>query len=187
MKVVGVDLSLTATGIAIIEADEVGVVSKPVTKLIKSKPEGSFSQANSIHGRFGRLEAIAAAVIAECKDADLVLIEGPSLGSKHGSQWDRAGLWWWVVSILETLGTPIAEVPPTTLKKWATNSGAASKTAVGVGISKIWPDAEIKDDNQADALCLATIAAQRLGFQVPSKAYHDVAVAKVNWPRSGVR
>lgn len=170
MRVVGIDLSMTATGIAVID----NVYKEYSVKVIKSKPDG-----NTLHSRFIRMEAIAASVVAEAKSADLVVIEGPSYGSKGGHMWDRAGLWWWVVSILSTVETRVIEVPPNSLKKWATNNGSANKTAVAMAISKMWPDVSIVDDNAADALCCAHIGAQLRKLEVPKKSWHDAALAKV--------
>ncbi len=177
MKVVGIDLSMTATGVAKIE-ERVTVDPWPVVNVITSKPTGD---GMDLQKRYERLESIAASVIAECKEADLVLIEGPSFASHSKGTWDRAGLWWWVVSILSTIGTRVVEIPPNTVKKWATNSGGANKTAVALAVSKLWPEVTITDDNAADALCLATIGAQLLGLAVPSRAHHQKALEKVQW------
>lgn len=186
MKVVGVDLSLTATGVASIETwrggiDEALNVLPPKVTVIKSAPDG-----DTLHSRFIRMEAIAASVVGWCKGADLVAIEGPSFASQGGSSWDRAGLWWWVVSILQTLETPVAEVPPTVLKKWATGKGQAKKTAVAVAISRMWPEVATQDDNDSDALCLATMGAQQLNAIKPPVGgypmYRLEALGKVKWP-----
>lgn len=170
MMVVGIDLSMTATGVATIETEE----PEPLLRVIKSKPDGK-----TLHSRFVRMESLAASVVAEAKGADLVVIEGPSFASHTSGTWDRAGLWWWVVSILSTVDTRVIEVPPTSLKKWATNKGSAGKTEVALAISKLWPNASISDDNAADALCLATIGAQILGMRVPDRSHHAAALAKV--------
>lgn len=179
MKIVGVDLSLTGTGIAVIEWKyAVGWNTTVETFLIKSKPCG-----DSFKSRHLRLETIAASVVGYCKGADMVVIEGPSYGSVGGSAFDRAGLWWWVASILFTVGTPVAVVTPTQLKKWATGKGNAGKTEVVVAINKLWPTVETNNDNESDALCLATMGVQsmRLG-NVPSRAHHEEMIRRVSWP-----
>lgn len=182
MKVVGIDLSLTRTGLASVErVPGTGLILDEIqvdTHVVGTKPDNG-----TLHSRYKRLEVLAARVVAYAKDANMVVIEGPSYASRGGSQWDRAGLWWWVVSVLETVGTVVIDVPPTVVKKWATGSGSSSKSAVVVGISRMWPDVTVTDDNDADALCLATIGAQLLYMEgIPDKAYQRQALSKLALP-----
>lgn len=175
VRVVGIDPSLSATGLAAIE-DTAGTPTVD-TKVLKSKPDDG-----TLSGRHSRLEAIASGVGAFCSAATLAVIEGPSYSSSGRGTWDRAGLWWWVVSVLNLTGTPLVEVPPKTRAKWATNSGNASKSVVAVALGRMWPDAKISDDNSADALALATIGAQLAGLDVPQRAWQKDALSKLALP-----
>jgi Holliday junction resolvasome RuvABC endonuclease subunit len=113
--------------------------------------------------------------------ADLIVLEGPSIMSKGGSNWDRAWLWGSVVETL--LSTGIAVVPPTVLKKWAAGKGNADKAAVAVGIARLWEQFECESDNEADALGLASMGSQWLRFGVvPERAHHMECRTKVEWP-----
>lgn len=175
MKVTGVDLSLTGTGLASID-DQFG---EPYvhTKVLTSKPDNG-----TVHNRYKRLEAIASRVIKFCEGSNLVVIEGPSYASAGRGTFDRAGLWWWVVSILELTEVPCIEVPPNTRRKWATNNGQASKAAVAVAVGRMWPEVTTVDDNDADALALATIGAQILGMTVPERAHQPASLTKLLLP-----
>lgn len=175
MRVVGVDLSLRATGLAAID-DAVGIITVD-TDVVKSTTD-----SGTLTSRHERLEAIAAAVVKYCKDANLVVIESPSYSSGGRGTWDRAGLWWWVISVLIITGATVAEISPKTRAKFVTNNGNAGKNAVGIAIGRLWPDVALRDDNDSDALVLATMGAQHLGMDVPTKTWHAVELAKITWP-----
>jgi Holliday junction resolvasome RuvABC endonuclease subunit len=68
------------------------------------------------------------------------------------------------------------------LKKWATNSGRADKSDVAVAMARLWPSVDAESNDGWDALALAHIGAQALGWDVPSRAHHTPALAKVEWP-----
>lgn len=173
MRVVGIDLSLTATGVAVIE-DTAGTVAVN-TKVIKSKADDG-----TLIGRRSRLEAIASEVAGFACRGQLAVIEGPSYASSGRGTWDRAGLWWWVVSVLHLTGVPVIEVPPKTRAKWATNKGNAGKPAVSVAVGRLWPDVPLRDDNDTDALALATIGAQLVGIDVPKRAWQKDTLRKLD-------
>lgn len=175
MRVVGIDLSLSATGLAAID-DTVGIVTVETT-VLKSKPDDG-----TLKGRHRRLEAIAAGVMGFTAHAHLVVIEGPSYSSGGRGTWDRAGLWWWVVSVLNLTQTALIEVPPKTRAKWATNSGNAGKNAVAVAMGRMWPEVRLTDDNDSDALALATIGAQVAGIDVPLRTWQKDSLTKLVLP-----
>lgn len=174
MRIVGVDLSLRATGLACVD-DTLGIVTVD-TAVVKTKPDDG-----SLKSRANRLETIAAAVMSFCKAADLVVIESPSYSSGGRGTWDRAGLWWWVVSVLLLTDTRMIEVSPKARAKWATNSGNSGKNAVAVAIGRMWPEVQLTDDNDSDALVLATIGAQLLRLDVPVKPWQAAEIMKLAW------
>ncbi|MFI6814460.1 hypothetical protein ACIBG7_18760 [Nonomuraea sp. NPDC050328] len=164
--VVGLDLSLTATGVA----DATG------TRTIRSgdlRGCDRFSWiANDILGD-GTVQA-----------ADLIVIEGPAysraLGAGHH---EAAGLWWHIAYRLTALGVPYVAIPPTTLKKYATGRGNATKPDMRVALIKR-AELDLRDDNQVDAWWLRAAGLDRLGsplVELP-KAQRD-ALAKVDWPQ----
>ena len=174
MTVLGLDLSLTATGIC---------------RLADGSPElttvGSKGHTKDTIGlRAYRLRVLADLVLAAVAidKPDLVIVEGPSVMSKGGSNWDRAGLWWHVVGALHAMELPTAIVPPSTLKKWAAGKGNADKATVAVHLARLWPDVTAADDNQWDALALATMGAQWLGRSTPTRAHHAASLAGGEWP-----
>lgn len=176
--VVGIDLSLTASGVAVIQAEQA-----PRVYTVRSGPG-----ASTVPVRHQRINQIAEQVGEYCYGVDLAVIEGPSLGSATPHTWDRAGLWWAVIDRLMDRYVPIAEVPPATLKKFASGSGRGDKAAVAVGLVRLWGEQAIaSNDNEWDALALATMGGQRIGLPVPSRAHHAESLAKVKWPEIDAR
>ena len=175
--VLGVDLSLASTGVAAIRKHVAGWIYAETLTIASAG-----RRSDNLTMRWARLARITSDVVEHATGVDLVVIEGPSIMSQHGSAWDRAGLWWQVVTELLDAEIPVAVVPPTVVKKFATDRGNADKAAVAVGMSRLWPTVEATSDNEWDALALAHIGAQRLGMDVPSRAHHADAVAKIAWP-----
>lgn len=172
MKVIGLDLSLASTGIAI--ADE---ATNHSAYTIKPKETG--------HERLARL---IRAVMTEACDADLVVIEGPAYGSQGNGErqkghHERAGLWWLVAQALWDESIPYAVVPPSVLKSYVTGKGNANKDAMMLATARRF-DSFSGDNNAADALWLAAAGAEHFGHplvQLP-QAQRD-ALAKVQWPQ----
>lgn len=152
MNVLGIDPSLTATALCTVS----GAVS-PVLAVSRTKPQAGTP------AKLARLRAQRAAVLAAAVHADLVVIEAPSFGSQGSATRDLAGLWWLMVDALIGMGYPLGVVPPSVLKKWTTGTGNASKFVVGQHIARRWPAVALGSDDEADALCLASIGLHRLG------------------------
>lgn len=170
--VAGLDLSLTATGVAIVDNRS----ARTGTVRSVSIPNATLRQR---HARIGRIVGEIADWVA---GAALVVLEGPSYGSSSVGSWDRAWLYGAAVDMLLSRGQLIAVAAPTTLKKFASGAGNADKTAVAAGMTRLWPDVAPRNDNEFDALALATMGAQWSLLPVPTRAHHADALAKVAWP-----
>lgn len=178
MRVIGLDLSLTATGVALIEDGSITV------RTITSKPSG-----DSLDARQARLHNLVANLLTNhmpTDPVDLVVIEQPAFSRTTGHHHDRSGLWWMVVDAIwgwrEEI-TPMAEVPPTTLKKYATGKGNAAKDAVLLAVARRYPHVDIRDNNMADALVLAAMGARHLEHPVDDvPQLNQTAMAAVRWP-----
>lgn len=175
-RVVGIDPSLTSTGVAVL----------------------CFSGAPTItlHGRKGktgetlvqrgeRMQLLVAQVGAAARPdkQTLVVIEAAASGIPGGSVLDRHGLWWAIVQVLINAGAPVATVISTTRAKWATGKGGADKAAVASAVSRLLPEVHIPTSDAADALVLALMGAQRLGWrdELDTK-YRTEAIAAAMWP-----
>lgn len=155
MKIVGLDLSLTSTGLAVIIDGTAHVLRQ------STAPAG-----DDVGRRHERLVHIAGNVREWCTGADLVVLEGPSYGSATGHQHDRSGLWWLVVHRILNAELPLAVVPPTSRARYATGKGNSGKDAVLVSVVRRYPEVNVTGNDQADALILAAMGARRLGHPI---------------------
>lgn len=195
MIVVGLDLSLTSTGVARIDAG----TGAPVIKLdtITSKapaarrgPKGK-PLPPTLEQRHIRLHNLRLEIALRCTEADLVVVEGPSYGSKTGHQHDRSGLWWNVVDWLmndattaDGWGKTVVEVPPSSRMKYATGKGMVSKDMVLAAVVRRYADVDTNGNDEADALILAAMGARHLGHAIEESLpqTHLAAMDAVRWP-----
>lgn len=172
-RIVGIDPSLTSTGVAVID---------PTTGIQLHRIRSKGSKAATLAERSQRLTGLADAVLRHCDGADLVVIESPAYSNSLGSMHDRSGLWWLIVSDLLT--RKVLEVPPTTRAKYATGHGNAGKDEVLAATIRRHPHLEITGNDIADALTLAAIGARLTGWPleptIPKTAH--AALAKLRLP-----
>lgn len=169
-QVVGVDLSLTATGVA----DNLGCTTIATSGRVNA----------TLTDRARRIHTIRNQVLAHCKNAHLVVIEGPSLGSHTGHVWDRGGLWWAVVARLVANDIPVAVVSPKGRAKYIAGNGNAGKDQVMLAaVRRFHLTHEITNNNEADAVGLCAMGLDRLGHPlalVPDR--NRGALDAVAWP-----
>ncbi|MFC9941227.1 hypothetical protein [Nocardiopsis alba] len=114
-RVVGLDVSLTGTGVANTNGWSASIGQKNITTLPTQE-------------RARAIKKLADKILLEIGAPDLVVIEGPSYASKGGGNHERSGLWWWLVErIASWESTELVEVPPSLVKKYAIGKGQASK------------------------------------------------------------
>lgn len=172
-RVVGVDLSLTATGIA-----------STAGWCLKHGQPGLTDAKVPVAGRASRLTELARELLEHIGTPDLVMIESPALSRARGGTFERGYVWWRVVRGLCEAGVPLAEVRANQLKQYATGSGNAVKGLVLVAVSRRWPQFEtLGDDNMADAVVLAAMGADLLGAPLcPMPAKNREALEKLSRP-----
>ena len=156
MRIIGIDPSLTATGVALIDTNYPDHIH---TETIRSTKTG-----NTITHRLTRFGAVANKILDTIPTGlDLAIIEGPAYSAHGAGTWDRAGMWWNIARILHRLDIPTIEVPPATRCQYATGRGNADKDVVMLSAARRYPHAPIEDNNQADAVILAAIGARLTG------------------------
>jgi crossover junction endodeoxyribonuclease RuvC len=184
MHIIGLDLSLTSTGLVAVRDGQVHRVER-ITR-------DSLSENASLEERILRLHNLRLDVgLSSCPPhdtPDLVLIEGPAHGvGRQRGTWDRSGFWWYMVDWFAChtqAGIPVVEVPPATLKKYATGNGAAGKEAVLVAAVRRFPTVDVNTNDEADALWLAAIGSQYVGqpiVELPKT--HLAFLNKIRWPQ----
>lgn len=169
MNVVGIDTSLTHTGLASLELISYGwstidAVKSDAPKTPK-KPRGKGNLPPTLLQRHDRLAKIAGEVIERITIPKpiLVAIEAPAYGSNVGARHDRSGLWWMIVQRLHFMQIPVVEISPTKRAKYATGKGIVDKDVVMASVVRRYPEYQVTNNNEADALVLAMMAARLLG------------------------
>lgn len=133
MKVCGLDLSLTGTGVA--------------------WPDGSLSTVKPGKQRGVECLAFIVAEVSRAIDgADLAVIEGYAFGARGRAVFQIGELGGVVRLACHQAGVPFQEVAPASLKLFAAGRGNASKDEMVAAARTRGGDP--KDDNQADALWL---------------------------------
>ena len=167
-RVIGLDLSLTSTGVA---------SSLGWTDTIRPK---------KIRG-LDRLRMILDSVRAYTSGYELVVIEGPSFGHSGFRQHEElVALRWMVRDVVDRQQVPFAIVPPATLKLYATGRGNATKNDMAQAMDKAHPGripgfVDGRRFDEADALALAGMGAAYLNG-TPLTAAQTRAMATVQWP-----
>lgn len=186
--VVGLDTSLTATGLAKLADHGSARLTKIGSEPPKTDrhPKTGKPLPATLNQRVNRIQDLAERVTHEVHLAgpDLVVIEAPSHGSKGGQAHERAGLWWTVVMDLRRSWVPVVEVSPSVRPIYAAGKGTAGKYEVLAAVSRRYSEFEFSDDNEADALVLAMMGMRYLGCPLddPMPQTHLRAMDKVMWP-----
>lgn len=181
---VGLDLSLTGSGVATIGLDT-GHVR---LGLVETEPAGP-----ELAAVLDRLQTALSGIVSHVPaERALVIVEAPSHGSRNGKAHERAGLWWRAVSYLHSRGHVIAQAYPRTRAKYAAGHLPAaaprkgpSKREVVAALGAEHPRLNLADNNLADAFALAAMGARHLGSPIDSTTrQREEAVAAVRWPQS---
>lgn len=178
-RVVGLDLSLTKTGIGIIVSASRG------TKLVTDTIGSTGKRADTLVSRHGRITTLSKEIMHHAAVADLVVIEGLFAGPNAGSLIDRAALFWHVAGGLIRREVPVAVIQPQAMKKGIVGRAGSAKDKVdkvhvALAVAKLYPDADLGGNDSADAAALAHLGAVWLGLDVPTLAHHRAVVAE--WP-----
>jgi crossover junction endodeoxyribonuclease RuvC len=141
-RYVGIDPS-SKTGLAIIDNQGNVINTQDVTTKVKVDPQ--------------RFSDIAEKIMDELEPNDIITIEGFSYGSKGKGVSFQYGLGWIIRHMLIERGYEYTEVPPTSVKKFATGKGNTKKDEMVLPIYKKW-GFEHSSDNVRDAFVLAQMA-----------------------------
>lgn len=161
---IGLDLSLTASGICILREDW----STPRFDTLKNKlrgPERLIWITKSIRDQIAGYSP---------EDTEVV-IEDYSFGSFDKGQRGKAELHGVVKAMLFEMGYDVIWVAPTALKKFASGKGSAGKDIILKCVYQLW-GYDLTDNNQADAAVLAHMGRCRnnvgkyFAYQVASAA-----------------
>ena len=163
MRVVGIDPSMSATGVA---HDDGGLTTITYPKQVT---------------RDSRLGVLHTKVWDAAEGADLVVIEDLPTHA-HGA--GITGMVQGVVRLTLIHGAvPYLVVTPATVKKFATGKGNATKADMRMAWFQRTGD-DVRDDNQVDAAWLRQLGLHHLGlpeFSLPKAQVAAIATAKPGW------
>lgn len=188
MICVGIDPSLTGTGIAILRDGQ------PDQPIRIGYPGRSGASDVARMRRVGSLVTDIAKIVAAAQP-DLVVIESPAYGQYLPSTCDRNVLWGILVHRYaidrSRANRGYASVTPTCRAQFAAGNGHATKRRVIDAVNTWWPHLNLRtepvtrqQDNEADAVVLATMgaawAADPLPFTLKPQQRNNLDA--VNWP-----
>lgn len=165
MKIIGLDLSLTSSGISI----------NGETCIVSSKHKG-VERLSDLRNQF--------TVICQKNAITHALIEGYSFASRNSQAHSIGELGGVVRLLLHDLGIPFVEIPPTSRAKFATGKGNASKgeviSAISAKTGKIFGGAGGNDE--CDAWVIEQMGLVRLGQSTYNWTKEQVsALDKIDW------
>lgn len=183
----GIDPSLTGTGLAHWDG----------THWERHTVASKGHNTDTYHQTTERLDRILVRVVDWLgkREPDLVVLEWPAYSSNTGHATDRAGLFhliaheirgWWPA-------TALAYCDPRGRICYGLGKFAGSKDAVLAAAIKRYPDADIRNNNEADAVLLAAMGGRWLGEQpgfvldLAETAFPQTNVrgmGRVQWPLS---
>lgn len=165
-RVLGLDLSITATGWALPDSSGVWRQASAVGDGRLMVIRQGITELYSLGGPFD---------LAVLEDLPTHAHGAGITGMVHGA----------VRTLLQHLGVPYALVSPATLKKYATGRGNCGKPDMRMELYKRL-GADLPDDNQVDAWWLMHAGLQHHGIPILDlPAAHRAALDKVRWPDTG--
>lgn len=180
LHVVGLDLSLTSTGVTVARPGQdpkLAIVGSP-------SDDGTYL---SIHERLRTLVKRiqrAANVGREEDDRVVWMVEQPAFMSSTGKAHDRAGLWWLTFHVGRLVEH--AEMVPVQIqhaKQYATGKGNSKKDAMVAAAVRAFPNLNIDDNNLADSTFLAAMGMRELGHPIDvTQRVHPAFLDKVQFP-----
>lgn len=178
MIVIGIDPSLTCTGITAIDGESIRTARSRTSPPADTSPREVRRRIRTSLRR--TLDQLPIPVVGQRM---LFVIEGPAMASKFGQPHERAGLFWMLVDQLLARGEVVV-VTPKGRAKYATGNGNAKKPDVVKAMRAAFPGVLIPDDNVADSLALALMGVRHLGRPLDGDLAkkHLEAMGAPSWP-----
>ncbi len=191
MRVLGIDTSLTGTGLARIDLatwppsnpprqpDEMVAFEMDVCRVAAPKPGKDRSKRAMARRVKALIEQIEWCFREDKPDA--AGIEGLAYSAGNASAWVLAWVWGETIALCETYDVPLTVVATGARAKFATGKGTSSKDQVLAAAIKLFPDADISDNNEADAAIVGAVVCQRLGVPIlPVTYYRNEVMVKLS-------
>jgi len=150
-KAVGLDLSLTGTGLSVVEGNKLHF-----SECYKPKNKSGPDRLIEIRHKVSE--------VIDKYQPELICIEGYSFGSRGRAVFQTGELGGLIRVLLHKTGIKWIEISPSQVKKFATGAGNCGKDIVLQQVYKRW-GMEFKTSDEADAFILAKIGTILLGHE----------------------
>ncbi len=163
MKTLGVDLSLTHTGVVALDDGKLLLKKSILTKPAGKRPVDEINRLQSIVDQI--------CFVIDSVQPNIVAIEGLAFMSRKTTALAQlAGLNYLLRRELMRRGIGFVIVAPSSLKKFITDKGNAQKDEMMEAVYKRW-GVTMLDDNENDAYCLAQVAFAMIsdGYKITGK------------------
>jgi Holliday junction resolvasome RuvABC endonuclease subunit len=176
--VIGIDPSLTGTGIA--SSD--GWCQVIGYKKARTKDPGITQLPHD--ERIRAMRNLVLQVTEAFHLPDLVVMELPAVSRSGGGAHERGWFWWQLYSELTRYEVPVGLMTPNARALYATGKGTAAKGAVIDAVTRRFPQwATEGNDNAADAVALMAAGRDWFGHPIADMPKtHRAAIDKATWP-----
>ena len=176
--VIGIDPSLTGTGIA----SSRGWVEVIGYKRARAKDPGITQLPHA--ERAEAMRQLLDQVLEAIGSPDLAVIELPAVSRAGGGAHERGWFWWQLHNHLHNRHIPIGLLAPNARALYATGKGNAPKNLVVDAIARRFPAWTTEgNDNAADAVALMAAGRDWLGHPITDMPKtHRTALDKATWP-----
>lgn len=175
---IGLDLSLTSTGVALASRSYATEKMLVTTRAIKSEPAPAAERTPNVRAR--RIGTIIRDVEADVRFTrpDIAVVESPvpNRRMKSAMLLERGALYWGVLAMLDRYKVEIVEAAPKERALYATGDGAAGKLSVARAMMDEGAG-EFATDDESDAYVLALIGMRLLGHPIDRDEPHRLTVA----------
>jgi Holliday junction resolvasome RuvABC endonuclease subunit len=189
-RVLGIDSSLTATGLCRIDVwDRVSGVrdwTMTCATVGAPKPTPNKTKRRMAYRVNKLIEQIEGAITdPDCPTTaeypDLIAIEELAYAAKGESAWVLPWIFGRVIELAEKYDIPLIAVGTKARAKYVTNNGNAGKDEVMLAAVKLWPEAGITNNNESDAAIVGAVGCHYLGLPICAETqYRGDVLAKVS-------
>ncbi|MGO1851799.1 MAG: hypothetical protein ACTH0V_00135 [Microbacteriaceae bacterium] len=158
VRTIGIDPSLTSTGIAMFTDDEGWTVGH-----FDTEPTGP-ALADTLH-RLGRIRGWVNDFVSGFRAGDIVVIEGYMM-TQSAMRGVIIANWYKLAELPVAAGVEPVVVAPATRAKYATGGGAGGKDRVMSQVFKRFPEAGVETNDEADAVFLTAIGRHLAGAPI---------------------
>lgn len=180
-RIVGIDPSLTASGVARSDGHTKVLGISGVTKMPLPQRGREICR---LAARVVDESIFPGGITRELKLPRLAVIELPSVATGYGGNLERIGLFWEIVRQLQMFDVPVVAPTAPQRLKYLFGKGAGSKTAVVEAVTRTYPDFETGgDDNICDAIVYLAMGLDQYGHPlVPVSADRRKVLAEIRNP-----